>query len=120
VPSNEKQTHPRTRGRIRVRFGVDSLDHTAFTMNLSLTGLFLRTNAIFPPGKTIKVELSFPDGLVAAYAKVVWAKKVPPQMAHLLHCGMGLRLISPGTDWFRCFEAWQSSKGAPSSPRGKA
>lgn len=109
-PRNEKQAHPRTRGRIRVRYGLDSLDRTAFTMNVSRTGAFIRTNQVFPPGKTVKVEFNFADRTLVVYAKVVWAKKVPAQLAHLLHCGMGVRIVDPGPEWRDAFEGWESEK----------
>ena len=100
----------RTRGRIRVRFGLEKPERTAFTMNVSLTGAFIRTNQVFPPGKTIKVEFAFSDRTLTVYAKVVWAKKVPAQMAHLLLCGMGVRFVNPGPDWIEVFEGWETDK----------
>jgi hypothetical protein len=109
-PDNEKQAHRRTRGRVRVRYGLERLDRTAFTMNVSLTGAFIRTNHVFPPGKTIKVEFNFQDRTLTVYAKVVWAKKVPAQLAHLLHCGMGVRIVDPGPEWIDAFEGWESGK----------
>jgi len=93
-----------------VRFGTDTLDRTAFTMNVSLTGAFIRTNQVLSPGKTIKIEFAFPDRTLEVYAKVVWAKRVPPQMAHLLPCGMGVRFVQPGSDWFEAFESWEAGK----------
>ena len=106
----DRQAHPRTRGRIRVRFGLDKLDRSAFTMNVSLTGAFLRTNQVLPPGKTIKVEFSFSDRTLTVWARVVWAKKVPVQMAHLLQCGMGVRFVNPGPEWLEAFESWERDK----------
>jgi uncharacterized protein (TIGR02266 family) len=107
---DEKQAHPRTRGRIRVRFGVEQLDRTAFTMNVSQTGAFIRTNQVFVPGTTIRMEFHFPDTPLTVHARVVWAKKVPPQMAHLLHCGMGVRFVNPGPEWVEIFGGWEAGK----------
>jgi hypothetical protein len=90
----EKQAYPRTRGRIQVRFGVEALDRTAFTNNISATGAFIRTNNVLAPGTTLKVEFSF-DTPVEVHARVVWAKKVP----------------APGPEWFKNFESWEASKG---------
>jgi Tfp pilus assembly protein PilZ len=106
----ERQAHPRTLGRVRVRFGIEKLDRSAFTMNVSQTGAFIRTNHVYPPGKTIKVEFNFPDRSVTVFAHVVWAKKVPPEMAHLLRCGMGVRFINPGVEWVELFGSWESDK----------
>ena len=108
MTTHDRQAHPRIRGRIRVRFGVDALDRSAFTMNVSLSGAFIRTNQVFPPGTTIKVEFNFEDGPLTVYAKVVWAKKVPPQMGHLVLCGMGIRLLQVGPEWLQKFEVWEA------------
>ena len=80
----------RVRGRIRVRFGETHADRMAFTMNVSKTGAFIGTNNVFAPGKKIKIEFNFEDETMTLSARVMWAKKVPPQMAHLLPCGMGV------------------------------
>lgn len=82
----------------------------AFTMNVSPTGAFIRTNNVLPPGRTIKVEFHFDDETVTVFAKIIWAKKVPPQMAHLLPCGMGVRLVDPGPEWKTLLEKWGSTR----------
>jgi len=110
LPIHDKQGHPRTRGRIRVRFGKDKPDRLAFTNNVSLTGAFVRTNNVFPPGATIKIEFQHDGREVTLYAKVVWAKKVPPALAHTLHCGMGVRFVNPGPEWIELFDAWNRGK----------
>jgi hypothetical protein len=106
----EKQAHPRTRGRIRVRYGLNALERMCYTNNVSLSGAFLRTNNVFKPGTTLQVEFEFPERSMALWAQVVWAKKVPPEMAHVILCGMGVRFINPGPEWAEAFGAWQSSK----------
>ncbi len=102
----------RVRGRIRVRFGATHPDRMAFTMNVSQTGAFISTNNVFAPGKTIKIEFNFENESPTLFAQVMWAKKVPPQMAHLLSCGMGVRLINPGPEWGALLEEWESSRGS--------
>lgn len=82
-----------------VRFGLDKLEKTGFTMNVSRSGLFLRTNSIYKPGTTIQVEIVLPDRRFSLWAKVVWGKKVPPQLAHVLECGMGIRFLEPLDAW---------------------
>ena len=89
----EKQAHRRTRGRLRVRYGVQTLDRSAFTNNVSLSGAFVKTNNVLKPGTTMQLEFEFPEQKLTLWAQVVWAKKVPVQMAHILHCGMGVRFI---------------------------
>jgi Tfp pilus assembly protein PilZ len=106
----ENQSHPRTLGRLRVRFGIEKPERSAFTMNVSQTGAFIHTNQVYPPGKTIKVEFNFPDRSISVHAHVVWAKRVPREMAHLLRCGMGVRFINPGPEWVELFDSWESGK----------
>lgn len=106
----EKQLHPRTRGRLRARFGTTTLDRMAYTNNVSLSGAFVKTNNVLRPGTTIQIELEFPDRKLTLWAQVVWAKRVPAQMAHILPCGMGVRFINPGPEWSETFGKWQQSK----------
>ena len=58
----------------------------------------------------MQVELAFADETVSLWAQVVWAKKVPAELAHTLHCGMGVRFVNPGPDWEAAFERWQEGK----------
>lgn len=105
-----KQAHPRKRGRVRTRYGVDALERTAFTNNISLSGAFIKTNMVYKPGTMLQLELAFPDETVSLWAQVIWAKRVPPQLARSLHCGMGIRFINAGTEWVEVFERWQQGK----------
>jgi hypothetical protein len=82
-----------------VRFGTAKADRTGFTKNLSATGLCIRTNSVYKPGTTLQVEVQGPDKTYSMWAKVVWAKKVPAQLAHVLDCGMGLALVNPDPGW---------------------
>ena len=54
-----------------------------------------------------KIELVFPEHKFALWGRVVWAKRVPPQLAHILDCGMGVCFIDPTADWLEFFETWQ-------------
>ena len=38
---------------------------------------------------------------------MAWAKKVPPNLAHVLDCGMGLHFVEPGEEWLAFFEEWR-------------
>jgi hypothetical protein len=82
-------------------------DKQAFTRNISDTGLFIHTNAVMKPGTTIQVQIQFPDRMVSHWARVVWGKQVPQQLAHVVECGMGIKFIEPTPDWFEYFEDWR-------------
>lgn len=89
-----------------VRYGTRTPDRTAFTKNVSETGMFLQTNSVFKPGTTIQVQAEFPDRTFTMWARVVWAKKVPPQLAHLLGSGMGICFIDPTSEWIQYYREW--------------
>ncbi|MDH3627455.1 MAG: PilZ domain-containing protein [Acidobacteriota bacterium] len=101
----EKRDTDRARKRVRVRYGVDALNRTGFTRNVSPTGLYIGTNSVFAPGTTLQVELKIDEQTFTMWARVVWAKKVPPQLAHVLDCGMGVCFIDPDPDWLSFFES---------------
>lgn len=95
-----------------VRFGEDSPDRSGFTKNLSETGIFIQTNAVPRPGTLIQVELHFPERKFSLWARVMWGKKVPPQLAHILECGMGLRFVDPPLEWVAFYEDWSKGIGS--------
>ena len=107
----DKRVTKRTRRRLMVRYGTGPNAKTAFTKNLSDTGLFLQTNAVLRPGTTIQVEIVFPDRSFTMWARVVWAKKVPPQLAHIVACGMGICFIDPPADWIEYYHHWARKMG---------
>jgi len=107
----DKQAHPRSRGRLKVRYGVHAVDRTAFTMNVSLTGAFIHTNNVYKPGTTMQLEVvTADDAGISMWTQVIWAKRVPPQMAHILPCGMGVRFINPPPEWQDFFTSWQAER----------
>jgi Tfp pilus assembly protein PilZ len=102
----EKRRIKRAKRRVMVRFGTRKVDKTAFTKNVSETGMFLQTNTVFKPGTTIQVQAEFPDQTFSMWARVVWAKKVPPQLAHILGSGMGVCFIDPAPEWLQYYARW--------------
>ncbi len=108
---HRKRSQGRAKRRIMVKYGLSTADKTAFTRNLSESGLFIQTNSVFKPGTTIHVALQFPNETVSMWAQVVWAKVVPPQLAHVLECGMGVHFIEPSADWQAFFLEWKKKAG---------
>ena len=104
----EQRDEARRLKRVKVKYGVDEPIKTAFTRNLSLTGINLGTNNVFAPGTTLLVELEFPERTFSLWSRVMWAKKVPPALAHLLPCGMGLCFLEAGDEWKEFFEVWRT------------
>jgi len=105
MPDN--RYNDRARKRVMCRFGVDKTDRTGFTMNLSETGVFVKTNNVFKPGTTLQLQLVFPDATYSMWGRVIWAKKVPPQLAHVLDCGMGICFVDPTPEWLEFYARWR-------------
>ena len=105
----DKRDINRAKKRLRVRYGVDGPEKTAFTRNLSETGLFIGTNQVFKPGSTILVEVHFPDQTFTMWARVIWARKVPAQLAHIVNCGMGVCFVDPTPEWIEFFREWKTT-----------
>jgi hypothetical protein len=95
----------RHRKRLTLRFGIDAPTRLAFTEDISLQGMCIKTAMVCSPGSRLNIELNLPDGNVAMIAGLVmWAKKVPPNMIRLVKkCGMGVRItgITSGEAQYR-------------------
>ncbi len=92
----EKRNITRKRKRIKVRFGIEEPTKVAFTDDLSLDGIFLKTASPEKPGSLLCLEITLPDEtLVLCKGRVHWAKRVPPNMLRLVgKGGMGLHILS--------------------------
>ena len=91
----EKRNPTRLKKRITVRFGIEEASRVAFTEDISLTGLFIKSANVYPPNTKIRIEFS-PDDVnnVVLEARVMWAKKVPQNLFHLVKkSGMGVRIL---------------------------
>ena len=110
---NDLRNLKRYRKRLTMKFGIDAPKRVAFTEDISLQGMCIKTAMVCPPGSRLKIELNLPDGNVAKISGVVmWAKKVPPNMIRLVKkCGMGVRItgITSGEEQYRglCEELYE-------------
>lgn len=88
----EKRTIKRFRKRLTIRFGIEGAHRVAFTEDISRTGISIKTAFVFNPGSNLEMELIMPDeSIVKLKGVVVWAKRVPPNMIHLIKkAGMGI------------------------------
>ncbi len=99
VASCDKRDNDRKPKRVMVRYGTRMADKAAFTRNISAAGMFIHTNSVFKPGSTLQVHLQFPDRKFIMWARVRWAKRVPPQLAGIMAPGMGVQFVDPSPDW---------------------
>ncbi|MBC7963517.1 MAG: PilZ domain-containing protein [Steroidobacteraceae bacterium] len=105
----DKRDIRRHKKRISIRFGIDEPNRVAFTEDISITGMFIKTPNIVPPNTKIRIMFELAGGhKVEVEARVMWAKKVPQNLFHLVKkSGMGVRFLrfDAGEDLFqRYFE----------------
>ena len=92
--ANDNQYIVRLKKRLKVHFGIEETGRVAFTENVSLTGMFIRTPNIYPPNTRIRIEFELANNKVELEARVMWAKKVPQNLFHLVKkSGMGVRFL---------------------------
>lgn len=91
----DKRDIRRVRKRLSIRFGIDEAVRVAFTEDVSMTGMFIKTPNIVPPNSKIRIEFMLPDdSKVELEARVMWAKKVPHNLFHLVKkSGMGVHFL---------------------------
>ena len=90
----EKRNIKRHKKRLTVRFGIDLPTRVAYTEDLSVNGLFIKTHYISPPGTRLQIELTLPNNDSVYFEGMVrWTKKAPPQLIHIsIKCGMGVQI----------------------------
>ncbi len=93
----EKRGRDRVRKRIKLHYGEEGKMRTAFTEDFSPSGLFIKAAIVHAPNSIIEIELCLDNGETIAFeARVMWAKRVPPNLMRLSRkSGMGVRI--------RCF-----------------
>ena len=107
----DNRTVKRAPRRLMIRYGVDGPEKTAFTRNISDTGLFLQTNMVLRPGTTIQVKFELLKREFTLWAKVMWARKVPAQLARVMMAGMGVRFIDPPPAYLDTYQIWAKQIG---------
>ena len=104
----EKRNLGRLKKRLTIRFGIEETNKVAFTEDISLTGMFIKTPNIIPPNTKIRIEFELENNKVEIEARVMWAKKAPPNLFQLVKkSGMGvcfLRIHSGADHFNRYFE----------------
>ncbi|MDD2898273.1 MAG: PilZ domain-containing protein [Desulfuromonadaceae bacterium] len=91
----DKRFIRRIKKRLSIRFGIADAARIAFTEDISMTGMFIRTPNVARINELITIELVLPDGRkVELEARVMWVKKVPANLFHLMKkSGMGVRFL---------------------------
>jgi c-di-GMP-binding flagellar brake protein YcgR len=91
----DKRDIRRQKKRISIRFGIDEAIRIAFTEDISATGMFIKCANVVAPNTKIRIEFVLADDCkVELEARVMWAKKVPQNLFHLVKkSGMGVHFL---------------------------
>jgi Tfp pilus assembly protein PilZ len=104
------QRHPRFTKRLVAKFSSGGDTYNGRLSNLSLRGLFIRTNRVFAPGTTINIELVLPDGTRSFLKGIVrWAERT-----HLaIRNGMGIELLERDRAFMDFIKTFHEKTGKP-------
>jgi hypothetical protein len=100
----------RLRTELRVRYGVESLDHVEQAQNICEGGLYIATNRVLEVGTRIQLAIAFPDQEPLLAGEVVWAIQVPEHLRQSVVYGMGIRFVDPHPAWPECFRRWKEAQ----------
>ncbi len=91
----EKRYLKRYLKRLKVRYGLEQPVKLAFTEDISMTGIFIRTYDVIKPGTIMVVEVYLSDDTKIMFKGcVMWVKKLPPAMVgQAKKAGMGIRIV---------------------------
>jgi hypothetical protein len=91
----DKRRSARYRKRLKLRFGAEHPLQLAFTDELSLTGMSIRTQNVLSPGSMVVIELHLPDTTaILLKGRVMWGKRVPASLVQQAKkAGMGIRIL---------------------------
>jgi Tfp pilus assembly protein PilZ len=97
----EKRARNRIAKRLFIRFGPEQAVNIGFTGDISLTGIFIKTNTMFAPGSILKMEVELPDSkILHLKGTVMWAKRVPATLVrHIKKSGMGVKIVQPPAEY---------------------
>jgi hypothetical protein len=104
----EKRNPGRLKKRLTVHFGVEEAKKVAFTEDISCTGMFIKTPNVCSPNTMIRIEFELANNKVELEARVMWAKKAPQNLFHLVKkSGMGVCFLRfhSGEDHFNNYFA---------------
>lgn len=92
---SDKRDKLRTKKRVALQFGIGSdLQRRAFSEDLSPMGMFIKTANVSNPNTVLRIELLHDEQVISLDARVMWAKRVPQNLFHLVKkSGMGVRII---------------------------
>ncbi|MFQ5480615.1 MAG: PilZ domain-containing protein [Thermodesulfobacteriota bacterium] len=88
----EKRDSKRIPFRHNVHYGLtEPPQFISFITDISVTGLYIKTNKVFAPGTKLFLLIEANESLFKAEGIVVWSKKAPPHLVRHMKSGMGIK-----------------------------
>ena len=86
---------PRFRKRIACKLSRDRSTFSGLVLDVSRTGLFVQTRAVAKAGDEVEVILARrePEAPIELDVRVVWKRKVPPELRSVVEGGFGLQIL---------------------------
>ncbi|HZX35182.1 MAG TPA: PilZ domain-containing protein [Thermodesulfobacteriota bacterium] len=93
MPNDNKRISRRVPFRTVVKYGpTDPPEHTSFVVDLSDTGVCIKTNKVFKPGTKLHLNFELDEKTTCRAVGIVqWAKTAPAELARMIKTGMGIR-----------------------------
>jgi hypothetical protein len=91
----DRRLRARVRTRLKVEFGIDELEHSGFTADVSAGGIFLVASRLFKAGTCLHLHIRSRDQHLYFEGKVVRVKRVPETLRRLQQQGMGIKFLKP-------------------------
>jgi len=100
----EKRDSRRVAFRNVVRFGPKTpAEFTSFAVDLSETGVCIKTVKVFRPGTKLYITIEFDGKPFHCEGVVMWAKKAPPSLVRHVKNGMGIRFTEVDYDLIKIY-----------------
>lgn len=102
--SKRKREHSRFIRRLETEFSAEGKNYRGISSDLSINGLFIRTNHAFAPGSIIDLTIHLPGGATSKLkGKVMRALKTPIVS---LKNGMGIKLIEKDSHYINFMKSY--------------
>ncbi|MCG2722367.1 MAG: PilZ domain-containing protein [Thermodesulfovibrionales bacterium] len=98
------QRHRRFTKRLEVTFRSGAFTHRGILSNLSMNGLFIKTNRGFAPGTTVDIELVLPDNQISRMKGIV--RRTIKTVVYPTKNGMGVELTQKDDQFIRYAESF--------------
>jgi len=95
----DKRRHARHARRIPCKLLVAEREFSGFVIDLSVSGLFVQTQARPRIGERLQLQLTPSSALLELTVQVVRAKQVPPTLLAQAKGGIGVRIVSAPAEY---------------------